>query len=277
MPNNLPFDKQVTVISMLAEGASIRGIERMTGINRNTIMNLGSRVGQACAAYMDERMRGLSCQRIEVDELWAFVGKKNKQLLPGDYQKGFGDAYTFVALDADTKLIPAFLVGKRDAITAQVFMQDLSERLTRRVQLSTDGFNAYENAVELAFGAEIDYGMIVKTYSGPVEEGPRKYSAPEVVSVTKLPRKGRPDEAKISTSYVEKQNHTVRMHCRRLSRLTNAYSKKLENFEAAVALHFAYYNLVKFHSTVRCTPAMAAGVERSPLTVKDLVFFSYQQ
>jgi IS1 family transposase len=277
MPNNLPFDKQVNVVSMLAEGASIRGIERMTGINRNTIMNLGSRVGQSCAAYMDARMRGLSCQRIEVDELWAFVGKKNAQLRPGDYQKGFGDAYTFVALDADTKLVPAFLVGKRDAITTQVFMQDLSERLTRRVQLSSDGFSAYENAVELAFGAEIDYGMIVKTYSGPVEEGPRKYSAPEVVSVTKLPMKGRPDEAKISTSYVEKQNHTVRMHCRRLSRLTNAYSKKLENFEAAVALHFAYYNLVKFHSTIRCTPAMAAGVERSPLTVKDLVFFSYQQ
>ncbi len=277
MPNNLPFDKQVSVISMLTEGASIRGIERMTGVNRNTIMSLGSRVGQACAAYMDERLRGLNCQRIEVDELWAFVGKKHAQLRPGDYQKGFGDAYTFVALDADTKLVPAFLVGRRDAITAQVFMQDLSERLTRRVQLSTDGFNAYENAVELAFGAEIDYGMIVKTYSGPVEEGPRKYSAPEVVSVTKLPMKGRPDEGKISTSYVEKQNHTVRMHCRRLSRLTNAYSKKLENFEAAVALHFAYYNLVKFHGTIRCTPAMAAGVERSPLTVKDLVFFSYQQ
>jgi IS1 family transposase len=274
MPNILKFDKQVNVISMLAEGASIRGIERMTGVNRNTIMSLGLRVGNACAAFMDSKMRNLACKRIEIDELWGFVGKKNSQLEPGEYFYGLGDAYTFVALDSDTKLVPAFAVGKRDVATTQVFMQDVASRLKNRVQVSTDGFNAYENAVELAFGAEVDYGQIVKTYASPQVDGQRKYSPPEVVAVERIPMQGTPDEDKISTSYIEKLNHTTRMHCRRLSRLTNAFSKKLPNFKAAVALHFAYYNFVKFHSSIRCTPAMAAGVEQSPLEVSDLVSLS---
>ncbi len=273
MANVLPFDKQVTVIASLAEGASIRGIERMTGVNRNTIMSLGLRVGNACAKMMDAKMRGLNCQRLEVDELWAFIQKKQAQCVPGDFKRGFGDVYTFVALDSDTKLIPAYLVGKRDAIHAIRFFEDLAPRLTCKVQLSTDAFSGYANAIDNAFGSEIHFGQCVKIYSSPllVEQKQSKYSPGKVIDVERTVMVGEPEESKISTSYIEKQNHTVRMHCRRLSRLTNAFSKKLDSFKAAVSLHFAYYNFVRRHSTVRMTPAMAAGVERSALTVADLV------
>jgi len=277
MSNRLSFDRQVSIVSALTEGASIRGISRMFDVDKETVMNLGKRVGDACAVYLDERMRGLNCERLEADELWAFINKKQANCLPEDFKEGYGDAYTFVALDSETKLVPAFHVGKRDYQSTNLFLGDLSMRLNKRIQLSTDAFTSYAPAVESMWGTEIDYGQIVKQFASSEPAEQRKYSPAAVVKVDKSVLIGKPDEAKISTSFVEKQNHTVRMHCRRFSRLTNAFSKKLENFKAAVALHFAYYNLVKFHSTVRCTPAMAAGVERSPLTVKDLVFFSYQQ
>lgn len=275
--NKLSFDKQVSVISALAEGASIRGIERMTGVNRQTIMFLGAKVGNACADYMDTRMRNLNCARLEADELWSFIAKKEANVMPGDYGKGYGDAYTFVALDADTKLVPSFLVGRRDYVSTNLFIDDLSMRLNKRIQLTTDGLHHYHPAIANTFGVGIDYGQIVKSFASAEVAEQRKYSPPAVIKISKSALIGSPDESKISTSYVEKQNHTCRMHCRRMARLTNGFSKKLENFKAAVALHFAYYNFVRFHSTIRCTPAMAAGVERSPLTVKDLVFFSYQQ
>ncbi|HTB63339.1 MAG TPA: IS1 family transposase [Opitutales bacterium] len=276
MSNRLSFDKQVTIIAALAEGASIRGVSRMLDVDKETIMQLGKRVGDACAVYLDERMRNLSCKRLEVDELWAFINKKQAECLPEDFMQGYGDAYTFVALDAETKLVPAFLVGRRDYQSTNLFIGDLSSRLRHRIQLSTDGFHSYAPAVEATWGVGIDYAQIVKSFASPESAEQRKYSPSDVAGVEKTIIVGSPDESKISTSFVEKQNHTVRMHCRRFARLTNGFSKKLENFKAAVALHFAYYNLVKFHSTIRCTPAMAAGVERSPLTVKDLVFFSYQ-
>lgn len=271
MPNVLKTEKQIAVIAALAEGMAIRQVERMTEIHRDTIMRLGVRVGQGCARIMDEKMRDLPCANIQVDELWGFIQKKKRNLTADD-DPSRGDAWTFCALDADTKLVPAYKVGKRDLPTAKAFMDDLSGRLRNRVQLSSDGLRAYVEAVEQSFGADVDYGQIVKTYAAVESSAPqRRYSAPELVNITKNSIMGNPEDALISTSYVERLNLTTRHHMKRLARLTIAFSKKLENFEAAVGLHFAYYNFVKTHRTIRCTPAMAAGVERSQWTVADLV------
>lgn len=270
MANNLPFEKKVSVISMLAEGTSIRAIERITGINRNTIMNLGLRVGKACKAILDEKCRGISARQIEVDEIWGFVGAKRRNAARAG---AYGDVWTFIALDADTKLIPSFVIGKRDLYHARAFMEDLAGRLSRRVQLSSDALNAYPEAVERGFGAEVDYAQLVKTYAvvNLNKDAASRYSPAEVVSIEKTVIQGMPDITRVTTSHVEKQNHTLRMHCRRLTRLTNAFSKKLENFEAAVALNFAYYNFCKFHGALKMTPAMAAGIESTFWTVEDLV------
>jgi IS1 family transposase len=271
MANNLKTEKKVAVVSMLCEGSSIRAIERITGVNRNTIMTLGVRVGNACKAMMDERMRGLKCLQIQVDEIWGFIGSKQKNAgRAGTY----GDVWTFIALDADTKLIPSFIVGKRDMYHARMFMDDLASRLSMRVQISSDALAAYPDAFERSFGTEADYGQIVKTYSvTPLGNAAAsvRYSPPEVVKVQKTIVSGLPDVDRISTSHIEKQNHTLRMHCRRLTRLTNAFSKKIENFEAAVALNFAYYNFVKTHCALKMTPAMAAGIATSHWTVEELV------
>jgi IS1 family transposase len=271
MANILPLEKQTRIIHALAEGSSILSIERMTGIHQDTIMRLGVRVGEACAAYMDDVLRELNCHHIQVDEIWGFIGKKQRNLRRGDRAKGFGDAYTFIALDPDSKLVASHLVGKRDMYHARIFMEDLAPRLTNRVQLSSDGLDAYPGAVERGFGMEVDYGQIVKTYASPEIVEQRRYSPPEVVSIEKSIIAGNPIPRNICTSHIEKQNHTLRMHCRRLTRLTNAFSKKLENFKAAVALNFAYYNFVKTHGSIRCTPAMAAGVLPGALTVANLV------
>jgi len=273
MANILATQKKIAVVSALAEGNSIRSIERMTGVNQNTIMSLGVRVGNACTAIMDEKFRNLNCKRIEVDEIWGFVGAKKKNVTAAHAGMGYGDVWTFIALDSDTKLIPSFLVGKRDAYHANVFMDDLASRLQTRIQLSSDGLSAYNDAVERGFGANVDYGQIVKTYAvtNLIETTQGKYSPAEVVKSEKNIITGRPDVTLICTSHIEKQNHTLRMHCRRLTRLTNAFSKKLDNFKAAVALNFAYYNFCKMHLTIRCTPAMEAGVESSQWTVAELV------
>jgi IS1 family transposase len=270
MANNLPFEKKVTVISMLAEGSSIRAIERITGVNRNTIMNLGVRVGNACARIMGEKMRGLTSRQIQVDEIWGFVGAKRKNAARTGH---YGDVWTFIALDPETKLIPTFIVGKRDIYHARAFMEDLAGRLSRRVQLSTDALKAYPEAVERGFGSEIDYAVLVKTYAvvNLNKDAASRYSPAEVVSTEKTVVQGMPDINRVTTSHVEKQNHTLRMHCRRLTRLTNAFSKKFENFQAAVAMNFAYYNFCKTHGALRMTPAMAAGIENSHWTVEDLV------
>lgn len=255
---------------MLAEGNSIRSIERMTGVHRDTIMRLGVRVGEACANIMDEKMHGLGCQQIEVDEIWGFVGAKRKNAARAG---AYGDVWTFIALDSDTKLIPCYKVGKRDSYHAKAFMDDLAGRVKNRVQLSSDGLSAYVDAVERAFGTEVDYGQIVKTFSVTDlrKDAAVRYSPAEVVKVEKHSVSGEPKRDLICTSHIEKQNHTLRMHCRRLTRLTNAFSKKLENFEAAVALNFAYYNFCKTHGAIRCTPAQAAGVEASAWSVAELV------
>lgn len=272
MANILPKDKQIAVINMLAEGSSMRAISRITGVHQDTICRLGVRVGQGCAKLLDQKMRDLTCRFLQFDEIWGFIGKKEKHLMPED-DPTLGDVWTFCAIDAETKLMPSFKVGKRDHDTTNAFVGDVASRLKNRPQISSDGMRAYAEAVENAFGMNVDFGMIIKTYG--VDRGEhhqeRRYSAPEVTSMQKMVIVGRPEPDLISTSHIERLNGTTRLHLRRLTRLTYAFSKKLENFEAAVALHFAYYNFVRSHKTIRMTPAMAAGIERNFWTVGDLI------
>jgi IS1 family transposase len=272
MANILPKDKQIAVISMLSEGSSIRAVERITGINRNTIMNLGVRVGKGCAKLMDAKMRDLTCRFLQFDEIWGFIGKKEKHRLYTDDPQ-LGDVWTFCAIDAETKLVPSFKVGKRNHVTANAFVGDVAFRLKNRPQISSDGLRAYVEAVENAFGMNADFGMIIKNYGADKGEHhqERRYSAPEVTSMQKMVVMGYPEMDLVSTSHVERLNGTTRLHMRRLTRLTYAFSKKFENFEAAVALHFAYYNFVRSHGSLKMTPAMMAGIEKSFWTVGDLV------
>jgi IS1 family transposase len=269
MANILNMDKQIMIIGALAEGSSIRSIERMTGVHRDTIMRLGVKVGQGCTALMDGTMRDLSCTRLEIDEIWGFVGKKERNVRPEE--DGVGSVWTFCAIDAETKLVPAFKVGERDKKTATAFMQDVKSRMATRIQISTDGLPAYVQAVETAFGADVDYAQIIKVYGHEDASPNRRYSQPEIISSEKVYISGRPNLDLTSTSYVERLNATTRLHMRRLTRLTLAFSKKRENFEAAVGLHFAYYNFAKRHNTLRCTPCMAAGVTGTFWSVGDLV------
>ncbi|HEV2136855.1 MAG TPA: IS1 family transposase [Terracidiphilus sp.] len=270
MANVLPMDKQITVIAALAEGSTIRSIERMTGIHRDTIMRLGVRIGKGCTALLDAKMRDLPCNRLEIDEVWGFIGKKEHRLKAEDDPQ-FGDVWTFCAIDAETKLVPAFRVdNNRSLPTTRAFMHDVASQMRNRVQVSTDALRAYRDAVESAWGGDVDYAQIVKVYVHEEREEHR-YAPPEVIGTEKTILQGNPDYALISTSYVERLNATTRLHMRRLTRLTLAFSKRLENFRAAVGLHFAYYNLVRRHNTLRCTPAMAAGVEATFWTVGDLL------
>jgi len=272
MANILPKAQQIAVIGALAEGSSIRSIERITGIHRDTVMRLGVRVGKGCAALMDAKMRNLSCTRLEMNEIWGFIGKKDRHVRPDDDPQ-FGNVWTFVAIDADTKLVPAYKVGSdRDVKTATAFVLDVADRMKNRVQISTDGLRAYVDAIDWAFSGNVDYGQIIKTYGTEESvEAQRRYSAPKITGVEKKAIVGRPEFDLISTSYIERLNATTRLHMKRLARLTHAFSKKRENFEAAVGLHFTYYNFVRRHNTLRCTPAMAAGIEPSFWTVGDLV------
>lgn len=271
MANKLDTEKKTTAVAMLCEGNSIRSIERMTGIHRDTVMRLGIRMGEGCQGIMDAKLRNLDSRLIEVDEVWGFIGMKKKTAHRLNALGAVGDVWTWIALDAETKLVPTFAVGARSQYMANCFMEDLAARLAHRVQISSDALSQYKDAIERAFGAQVDYGSIIKTYGQTDVAEQRRYSPPEVIDVKRVSVMGAPIVDLISTSYVEKQNHTLRMHCRRLSRLTNAFSKKFENFKAAVALHYGYYNFVKFNSSIRCTPAMAAGVEKSAWTVRDLV------
>jgi IS1 family transposase len=273
MSYNLSSEKKVLAVSMLAEGSSIRAIERITDIHRDTIMRLGVRVGNACYKIHNEKVRNVRSTDIQIDEIWGFIRKKKKQTKAWEAQNGLGDVWTFIALARDTKLIPAFWVGQRTLIHARIFLKDLQSRLTNRIQLSADGLAAYRETVEDAFGSNVDFGQLVKTYSvtNLNKDAASRYSPAEVVKTERIIVSGAPDPAYICTSHVEKQNHTLRMHCRRLTRLTNAFSKKLANFQSAVALNFVYYNFCKRHIAVRMTPAQAAGIESSQWTVAELV------
>ncbi|HXP77926.1 MAG TPA: IS1 family transposase [Stellaceae bacterium] len=268
--NRTPLGRRTQIINALVEGNSIRSTERMTGTHRDTICRLLVEVGTGCHTIMNEKMRELPCRRMQVDEIWCYVGKKQRQVTPEDDRSRVGDMWTFVALDPESKLVPAYRVGKRTKPHAVAFMTDLSERLANRVQISSDALKSYVDAVERAFGADVDYGQAVKFYEAePI--GPGRYSPPRVVSQEKSVIVGDPDQRHISTSLVERQNLTMRMSMRRFTRLTNAFSKKVENLQAAVALHFAHYNLVRVHKSLRVTPAMAAGVENRLWSIEELV------
>jgi len=270
MANVLPIEKQAVAIGALCEGNSIRSVERMTGIHRDTVMRLGVRVGEACRNLLDETMRELPCAKLELDEQWGFIGKKQRNVREGDSAE-LGDVWTWVAVDPDTKAVPVFRVGKRDASTANAFVADVAARMKNRIQLSTDGLALYVPAVEAAFGGEVDYGSIVKTFRTTDGEG--RYSPGEMQTAVRKTISG--EEFRACTSYVERVNLTTRLHMKRLARLTLGFSKKLENFKAATALHFAYYNFVKSHSAIRCTPAMALGVSSRLWKVEDLVALAH--
>lgn len=266
--NILKREKQVTVISLLCEGMSIRSVERITGIHRDTIIRLMVRVGQNCQRIMDERMRNLRIESLEADELWGYVAKKQKHVRPEDSRE-FGDAYTFVGLDADTKLVAWFTTGKRDESTTHEFVAELADRVVGRVQITTDGWPAYRTTVPAYFGHRADFEQLIKVYGESPDE--HRYSPPTVIRTENVWVQGAPRTDRISTSYVERNNLTIRMHVRRLTRLTNAFSKKLANLKAAMAMHFAWYNFVRIHKALRATPAMAAGLVGSLWTIADLL------
>lgn len=266
--NKLPRDKQIQAITALVEGNSIRSTERMVGIHRDTVMRLMVRVGNACEGILESTMQGVRCGHVQVDELWAYVGKKQRRLSASDDPTKCGDFWTFVALDTETKVIPAYRVGKRDGETTRAFISDLRSKVEGRIQISSDMMEAYVDAVQEAFGFDVDYGRIVKHYKAEAV-GPGRYSPPYVTGVTTDTVFGKPRG--ICTSHVERQNLTVRMQMRRFTRLTNGFSKRVENLRAAVSLHFAYYNLVRVHGSLRVTPAMAAGVSNRLWAVGELV------
>jgi IS1 family transposase len=269
--NRLSTDQRVRIISALVEGNSIRATCRMTGVSKNTVTKLLVDIGIVCSIYQDRMMRDLACERIQCDEIWAFCYAKQKNV-PQDKQgqSGYGDVWTWVALDADTKLVPSFRVGGRDAIDAHAFMTDLAKRLRHRVQLTTDGLNTYLIAVRDAFENDIDYAQLVRLY-GTDGGSAGRYSPPVCIGSIPQAVSGNPDPEHISTSYVERQNLTMRMSMRRFTRLANAFSKKLENLTAAVSLHFFHYNLCRVHRSLGTTPAVAAGVTDHAWTIRELV------
>jgi len=269
--SQLDGNQRAQVIAALVEGNSIRSVSRMTGIARNTISTLLFMAGAACARYQDEKLRNLPCKRVQCDEIWSFCYAKDRNV-PAEKRGefGIGSVWTWTALDADTKLIASWMVGNRDAVAAHEFMKDLAGRLANRVQLTTDGHAAYLSAVENNFGDGIDYAMLIKMY-GAGRDTEARYSPAECIGTQRKEISGKPDSKHVSTSYVERQNLTMRMHMRRFTRLTNGFSKKIENHVAAVALHFMYYNFVRIHQTLRVTPAMAAGVSDRVWEVSDIV------
>lgn len=270
--NKLSAEHRARAIHLLCEGNSIRGVTRLTGFSKTTVTRLVVEAGQAAAWYQDRVFRNLTCKRVRVDEVWGFVGAKAKNADPVLKAAGeAGDAWLWVATDADTKLVPSWLVAGRESDSALIFMDDLASRLASRVQLTSDGHRAYLEAVEGAFGADIDYAMLVKLYGATPENVKGRYSPAECIGARKVRIEGEPDPKHVSTAYAERNNLTVRMHSRRMTRLTNAFSKKVENHAHAMALHFLYYNFVRIHKTLRITPAMAAGVTDRLWEVRDMV------
>lgn len=269
--NRLPPEKRTQILGLLVEGNSLRATTRLADVSINTVTKLLVDIGKACLEYQDKAIRNLTSKRIQCDEIWSFVGAKEKNTSPEKKTaEGWGDVWTWVAIDADTKLVPSFMVGSRGAETAKFFMDDLAARLANRVQLTTDGHRVYLQAVENAFGSEIDYAMLVKIY-GHDAASDTKYSPAECIGCQRVGITGRPDPAHISTSFVERQNLTMRMKMRRFTRLTNAFSKKLENHLYAIALHYMHYNFCRVHQTLRVTPAMEAGVTDHIWSVEEVV------
>jgi IS1 family transposase len=269
--DQLSTAERVQIIAALVEGNSINSTCRMTGRSKHTVLNLLTEIGAACQKFHDEKVRGLAVRRVQTDEIWSFCHAKAKNV-PAEKrgQFGYGDVWTWVAMDADTKLVISYLVGLRDSGYATELMHDLADRVTTRMQLTTDGLHAYLDAVEDAFVGEIDYAMLVKVY-GAVQPDAARYSPPVVTGVKLSTISGDPDRAHISTSHIERQNLSMRMAMRRFTRLTNAFSKKVENLKAAVALHFVHYNFCRIHQTIRVTPAMEARVTDHVWEIAEIV------
>jgi IS1 family transposase len=269
--NRLNVNRQAQILHCLCEGNSIRATARLTDSAINTVVKLLCEAGKACSNYQDKVLRNLKCRRLQIDEAWAFVGCKEKNATSEQKSKGCGDVCTWAAIDADTKLVPCWFVGHRDANCAFHFLHDLKARLAMKVQLTTDGYKPYFVAVEDAFGCEVDYAQLQKIY-GKVKETPEtRYSPAVCMGARKTIIRGKPDYAHISTSFIERQNLTMRMSMRRFTRLTNAFSKKLENHEHAVALHFMYYNFCRIHQSLRVTPAMEAGVTDHVWSLEEII------
>ncbi len=270
--NKLDLEARSKILHLLCEGQSIRAVTRLTGVSKNTVAKLLADAGRACAAYHHKHVRNLASQRIQVDEIWSFVYAKQKNVAGAKAAPDeAGDVWTWTAIDADSKLIVSWLVGGRDGEYAMAFMDDLRSRLANRVQLTSDGHKAYLEAVEGAFGGDVDYAMLVKIYGNAPENMKGKYSPAECTGTRKTRIEGSPDPKHVSTSYAERANLTMRMHMRRFTRLTNAFSKKIENHAHAVALHMMYYNFVRIHKTLKITPAMSAGVTDRLWEISDIV------
>jgi IS1 family transposase len=273
--NILPKEKQIAVIAALVEGNSIRATVRMTGVAKKTVLKLLVDIGTACKEYQKKVFVNLPCKTLQADEIWSFCYAKESnvpRLLKGTL--GFGDVWTWTAICADTKLVPHWHIGRRDAHNSNVFMKGLAPKLASHIQLTTDGLKAYIKAVERAFGDDIDFSQLVKIYGqGPGPQG--KYSPSECIGTTVNDISGKPEKRNVSTSFVERQNLTMRMGMRRFTRLTNGFSKKIQNLEYAVALHFMYYNFARVHQTLRVSPAMAARVTKKLWSIGDIVDLLY--
>lgn len=276
--NKLTIEERARILHLLCEGMSIRAITRLTGASKNTVSKLLVDAGKACDAYHNANVRNVRAPRVQVDEIWSFTYSKQKNVVTAKgAPEGAGDTWTWTAIDADSKIILSYLVGGRDSEYAIEFMDDLASRLANRVQLTSDGHRAYLEAVEGAFGCDVDYAQLVKLYGSVGGNSPdKRYSPSECTGIRKRTVEGRPDDAHVSTSYVERQNLTMRMHMRRFTRLTNAFSKKVENHAHAVALHMMYYNFVRVHKTLRVTPAMAAGVSDRLWEIEDIAMLVEQ-
>jgi len=270
MANVISMAKKVAVVSALLEGCSVRSTSRMTGVSKGAILRLLMSVGKACAEYQSAVIRNVSAKRVQVDEIWSFVGCRQKNVTTEKLEAGIcGDVWTFTAIDADTKLVISWVVGRRDAGCAADFLQDVAGRLSNRIQLTTDGHKMYLTAVPDAFGNQIDYAQLVNVYGNDPEE--KRYSPAQCLGTQRIGVIGNPDDAHISTSYVERQNLNMRMNMRRFTRLTNAFSKKLDNHVAMIALFHMHYNFARIHQTLRVTSAMEAGLSQHVWSVHDII------
>jgi IS1 family transposase len=269
--NRLTKDERAKIIHLLCEGMSIRAVTRLTGASKTTVSKLVCDMGAAAGWYQDRVFQNLACRRLQIDEIWGFVAAKQKNVpAMKRVQPDAGDVWLWIATDAETKLVPCFHIGRRDSRAAHEFTGDLASRLANRVQITTDGLKAYLDAVDTAFGGDVDFAQLVKLY-GPSLEGDHRYSPAVCTGAVKTPVQGNPDDAHISTSYAERNNLNVRMHSRRMTRLTNAFSKKVENHAYAMAMHFMYYNFVRIHKTLKMSPAMAAGVTDRLWEIGDMI------
>jgi IS1 family transposase len=276
MMNRLSIERRAQIVSMLVEGDGVNAITRMTGVSVHTVLNLLRDLGEACEAFHDEHVRGLTCKRLQADEIWSFCYAKKKKV-PAQHQGefGFGDVWTWTAIDPDSKLIVSWHIGRRGYRDALVFMQDVASRLSNRVQLSTDGHRPYLYAVDQAFSRDIDYAQLIKIYGEDVQEQEEhRYSPAKCLGVKREVVRGRPDPDFISTSFVEKHNQTMLQNMRRYTRLTAGHSKKVENHRYATALHFMHYNYARICQTIRCTPAMQAGISDHVWNIEELVRLS---